>query len=87
MREYTLNEKLTRHLSDGGYVTFEVRHPKTGDEHFIAKPANVALGRIILLKQEMEKNTEFDCAGAGENYKSGFLDALDACIRFVTDDS
>ena len=42
-----------------------------------------AIGRMILLKQEIEKSTEFDSEGAGENYKAGFLDATNACLGYL----
>ena len=42
-----------------------------------------AIGRVVILKQEMEKSAEFDSEGAGENYKAGFLDATNACLGYL----
>ena len=45
----------------------------------------VAFGKMLLLKEAMNADTEFDTAGAGENYKQGFIDGVDGCIKLMQD--
>lgn len=47
------------------------------------KKVGVAFGRMLMLKESMDADTELDTAGAGENYKQGFVEGIEGCIKFL----